>query len=405
MGDVRTVKLKFSQLEFLEDNPRTIKEPRFKILSERIKSDPTFFDNRPCLVNFIDGRYICYAGFQRAHAAAKVLKWKEIPCSVENDVPTDLMRRRAIYDNTHDGEWNSEVLSSWEYEVEEYREMGVPEWVFGGDGEEEDEVKLEAKEDEYEPPAEIITDIVLGDLFEIGRHRLLCGDSTSADDVGKLLNGEKPFLMVTDPPYGVEYDPEWWAVVNEDGPESNRALGVVQNDDRADWTDSWALSPAKVFYIFHADIFSPVVAKSMVNCGIILRNLIIWAKNKHSFGRGHYHHKHEPCWYGVRKGDSAGWIGDHSQTTLWEIERNNNNETGHSTQKPVECMARPIRNHEGEVYDPFLGSGTTMVAAHQLNRRCYGIEIDPKYCQVIVDRMLKLDPTLEIKRNGRPYQK
>lgn len=136
MGDVRTVKLKFSQLEFLEDNPRTIKEPRFKILSERIKADPTFFDNRPCLVNFIDGRYICYAGFQRAHAAAKVLKWKEIPCSVENDVPTDLMRRRAIYDNTHDGEWNSEVLSSWEYDVEEYRDMGVPEWVFGGDGEE-----------------------------------------------------------------------------------------------------------------------------------------------------------------------------------------------------------------------------------------------------------------------------
>ena len=132
MSDVRTVKLKFSQLEFLDDNPRTIKEPRFKILSERIKADPTFFDNRPCLVNFIDGRYICYAGFQRAHAAAKALRWKEIPCSVENDVPMDLMRRRAIYDNTHDGEWNSEVLSSWEYEVEEYRDMGVPEWVFGG---------------------------------------------------------------------------------------------------------------------------------------------------------------------------------------------------------------------------------------------------------------------------------
>ena len=136
MSEVRTVKLKFSQLEFLEDNPRTIKEPRFKILSERIKADPTFFDNRPCLVNFIDGRYICYAGFQRAHAAAKVLRWKEIPCSVENDVPMDLMRRRAIYDNTHDGEWNSEVLSSWEYEVEEYRDMGVPEFVFGGSGEE-----------------------------------------------------------------------------------------------------------------------------------------------------------------------------------------------------------------------------------------------------------------------------
>lgn len=154
MGDVRTVKLKFSQLEFLEDNPRTIKEPRFKILSERIKADPTFFDNRPCLVNFIDGRYICYAGFQRAHAAAKVLKWKEIPCSVENDVPTDLMRRRAIYDNTHDGEWNSEVLSSWEYDVEEYRDMGVPEWVFGGDGEEGGGVPNNALNSEKKDPFE-----------------------------------------------------------------------------------------------------------------------------------------------------------------------------------------------------------------------------------------------------------
>lgn len=140
MSDVRTVKLKFSQLEFLDDNPRTIKEPRFKILSERIKADPTFFDNRPCLVNFIDGRYICYAGFQRAHAAAKALRWKEIPCSVENDVPMDLMRRRAIYDNTHDGEWNSEVLGRWEYTREELVEAGVPEYVFisSGDSDEFD---------------------------------------------------------------------------------------------------------------------------------------------------------------------------------------------------------------------------------------------------------------------------
>lgn len=146
MSDVRTVKLKFSQLEFLEDNSRTIKEPNLKRLSERIKADPTFFDNRPCLVNFIDGKYICYAGFQRAHAAAKILKWKEIPCSVENDVPMDLMRKRAIYDNTHDGEWNSEVLSSWEFEVEEYRDMGVPEWIYGEYSDEKPANKKETQE-------------------------------------------------------------------------------------------------------------------------------------------------------------------------------------------------------------------------------------------------------------------
>lgn len=171
MSDVRTVKLKFSQLEFLEDNPRTIKEPNLKRLSERIKTDPTFFDNRPCLVNFIEGRYICYAGFQRAHAAAKVLRWKEIPCSVENDVPMDLMRRRAIYDNTHDGEWNSEVLSNWEFEVEEYRDMGVPEWVFGGgDDLKEPEIDPERVNAEYQNYVnQNIRQIVLyyeGELYE-----------------------------------------------------------------------------------------------------------------------------------------------------------------------------------------------------------------------------------------------
>jgi len=132
MSDVRTVKLKFSDLVFLEDNPRTIKKENLERLAERIKSDPTFFENRSCLVNFTDGKYVCYAGFQRAHAAAKILKWKEIPCSVENDVPEKLMRKRAIVDNTHDGEWDAHVLGNWEFEPGELLEMGVPEFVFGG---------------------------------------------------------------------------------------------------------------------------------------------------------------------------------------------------------------------------------------------------------------------------------
>jgi hypothetical protein len=134
MGDVRTVKIKFSDLVFLEDNPRTIKKEHLSRLAERIKEDPTFFDNRPALVNFTDGRYVCYAGFQRSHAAAKILKWKEVPCSVENDVPTEQMRKRAILDNTHDGDWDADILANWEFDVEELGDMGVPGWVFGGDG-------------------------------------------------------------------------------------------------------------------------------------------------------------------------------------------------------------------------------------------------------------------------------
>lgn len=135
MSEVKAARLKFSDLKFLEDNPRTITREDLERLAGRIKEDPTFFDNRPCLVNLTDGEYLCYAGFQRAHAAAKVLKWGEVPCMVENDVPTDVMRKRAILDNTHDGKWDADVLSSWEFEMDELRDMGVPEFVFGGSGE------------------------------------------------------------------------------------------------------------------------------------------------------------------------------------------------------------------------------------------------------------------------------
>jgi hypothetical protein len=134
MSEVRAAKLKFSELKFLEENPRTITREDLERLAGRIKEDPTFFDNRPCLVNFADGQYVCYAGFQRAHAAAKVLKWKEVPCMIESDVPTDTMRKRAILDNTHDGDWDAHVLGNWEFEQDEYREMGVPDFVFGGIG-------------------------------------------------------------------------------------------------------------------------------------------------------------------------------------------------------------------------------------------------------------------------------
>ena len=225
-----------------------------------------------------------------------------------------------------------------------------------------------------------------GDLWVLGDHRVLCGDATSVDDVEKLMGGEVATLMVTDPPYGVEYDPEWRAEVNNDGPNSGRAIGKVQNDDRAEWTDAWSLYEGDVAYVWHADRYSPVVAKSLEECNLELRYLIVWAKQRHTFGRGHYHHKHEPCWCVVRRGRTANWNGDQTQTTLWEIDNNRNNETGHSTQKPLECMERPIANHEGNVYDPFLGSGTTLIAAEKQGRRCFGLEIEPKYVDVIVKR-------------------
>ena len=161
-------------------------------------------------------------------------------------------------------------------------------------------------------------------------------------------------------------------------------------------------------YVYHADRFVDMVKASLEATGLTARCLIAWNKgraaplpygiNKDQVAMlGLYHHQHEPCWYAIRKGETVGWVGDRSQTTVWDIDKNQKNETGHSTQKPVECMARPIRNHRGDVYDPFLGSGTTMVAAEQLRRKCYGLEIEPKYCAVILERMadMGLDPERE----------
>ena len=248
----------------------------------------------------------------------------------------------------------------------------------------------EVVEDEIpEPPADPITKP--GDVWALGDHRLKCGSSTDQGDVADLLDGAKPFLMVTDPPYGVEYDANWRNEAERaDGSKIGAsAVGAVENDDMADWTEAWKLSPASVCYVYHASLFTDVVKASLDGCGFEMRNLIIWAKNNFAISRGHYHHKHEPCWYGVRKGATAKWASDHSQTTLWEIDKPQKSETGHSTQKPVECMARPIRHHgdAGDIiHDPFLGSGTTLIAAEQVGRTCYGMELSPSYCDVAVQR-------------------
>ncbi len=234
-----------------------------------------------------------------------------------------------------------------------------------------------------EVPEEAVSE--RGKVYSLGQHRLMCGDSTSEADVGRLLGGEEPFLMVTDPPYGVEYDPSWRSEVNHDGPESRRALGKVINDDRSDWTAAWALFHGCVCYVWHGALHSSTVARNLIETGLLVRSQIIWAKDHHSFGRGAYHWQHEPCWYAVRKGSSARWCGDRSQSTIWNIPKNANNETGHGTQKPVECMARPIRNHgqKGDgVYDPFVGSGTTLIACEKLDRRAFAMEIEPAYVDV-----------------------
>lgn len=243
-------------------------------------------------------------------------------------------------------------------------------------------------DDVPEPPAEPAS--VLGDVWLLGRHRLACGDCTTQEAVDAALAGVKPHLMVTDPPYGVEYDPSW----REDAARkgligfSPSALGTVQNDKRINWSEAWMLFPGEVVYCWHADRHASAVQASLEAAAFQIRCQIIWAKSSFAISRGHYNWQHEPCWYAVRQGKTGHWHGDHSQTTLWNI-HHGKSETGHSTQKPVECMRRPIENNSSPgqaVYDPFVGSGTTIIAAEMTGRACHAIELSPAYTDVAVLR-------------------
>ena len=248
---------------------------------------------------------------------------------------------------------------------------------------------IEGEDDIPEPPAEPVSRP--GDLWILGPHRLLCGDSTVATEVERVLGGVTPLLMVTDPPYGVEYDPNWR---NQAGASATKRTGKVLNDDRADWREAWALFPGDVAYVWHGALHATTVADSLIASGFNIRSQIIWAKDRLILSRGDYHWQHEPCWYAVRAKGKGHWAGDRKQTTLWHIShRDQDSETVHGTQKPVECMRRPILNNSSPgqaIYEPFMGSGTTLIAAETTGRTCLGIELNPVYVDVAVERWQNL---------------
>ena len=242
-----------------------------------------------------------------------------------------------------------------------------------------------------------------GDLWLLGprkgrsQHRVLCGDATASGDATRLLGGQPlPLIMVTDPPYGVDLQPEWREEAGLN--PRTRQGGKVANDDRIDWSEAWALFPGAVAYVWHAGIHAAEVALGLQSCGFQIRSQIVWVKQHFAISRGAYHWRHEPCWYAVRRGQTGHWRGDRTQSTVWEVANLNpfggegaaeNEATGHGTQKPVEIMRRPILNHTrpGEAcYDPFLGSGSTLIAAESTGRICYAMDIDAKYVDVAVLR-------------------
>ena len=313
--------------------------------------------------------------------------------------------RLAVMDNRTSelAEWNPAML-------EELRAEGlVLEDLWGADELEhlfaQPQPPIDGRTDPDAIPAPRHTSIRQGDLFELGRHRLICGDCTDAHVVEQVTGTLHPSLMVTDPPYGVSYDPTWRATAGVN--RNTKKLGAVANDDRADWSDAWQLFQGAVAYVWHDGLKSSIVQASLEHAAFTLRAQIIWAKDRLALSRGDYHWQHEPCWYGVREGQKGRRTDDRSQstlwriatpaplgappppeaTTIWEIPSRDDDGHGHGTQKPVECMARPMRNHHAAaVYDPSCGSGSSLIAAEQLGRRCIAIELNPVYCQVVIDR-------------------
>lgn len=386
-------------IEILENNPRTIEESSLKKLCLDIEADPTFLEQRPSLINFKDGKYICYAGQQRIKAQ-KLLGRTTAPVFIENDVPEEVQNRRMVIDNTHRGEWDMKMLvDGFNFSMDELKDFGfsLPE-INAGFAELSADFN-KAEDDGFEIPEEIETDIKVGDVFRIGPHILVCGDSTIESTYHMLMSGSLADLVVTDPPYNVNYE------------GGTKDALTIMNDSMSDqefysflFNFYSSLNPfvkeGAAWYVWHADSEGANFRLAMKNAGIEVKQCLIWVKNSMVMGRQDYQWKHEPCLYGWKPGAAHNWYSDRKQTTILEFDKPIRN-AEHPTMKPVELISYQVKNSSkvGDiVVDAFGGSGTTMVVCHQMKRNARLIEFDPKYCQVIIDRMLKLDSSLEVEK-------
>lgn len=369
-------KVKISEVKNNPKNPRLIKDDKFKKLVKSIQEFPQMLELRPIVV---DENNIVLGGNMRLKAC-KEAGLKEVYIVKAENLTEQQKDEFIVKDNVGFGEWDWDMLAN-EWDTEKLDEWGLDLPVDLSVQE-----VLEAEEDDYEVPNEINTDIVLGDLFEIGEHRLLCGDSTDSDQVAKLMNGEKADMVFTDPPYNVAFNGrsgKFEVIENDDLPENEfedlidgfvSILNILQPRNYYVWCN-WK------FY-------------GILQSKLDFKACIVWAKNVFGLGRG-YRHQHEFCLFNGKIDE-----GINNESDLWQVKKDTN--YLHPTQKPIELASRALNNHKQDklIVDLFSGSGLTFLASHQLKRKCYGMELDPKYCQVIIDRMRKLDPSLVIKRNG-----
>ena len=368
----------------LRPHPRNSRKHPAHQVAAIARSIAEFGFAQPVVVN---GDGVILIGHARSLAAQQA-GLKAIPVIVRDDLTEAQERALIIADNRlHESgaSWDKKLLDE---ELRHLVQASYDITLTGFDLSEIAQERAVPDEDSVpEPgPAAVSRE---GDVWCMGHHRLACGSSTDPAAVLAALGGAEPRLMVTDPPYGVEYDADWRNdAVRDDGSTiGGHATGKVMNDDRADWREAWALFPGAVAYVWHDGTVSPLIQRSLKATGFEVREQIIWAKSRHTISRGAYHWQHEPCLFAVR-GKKDHWRGGRGRSSVWEITHTRSS-TGHSTQKPVEAMRRPMLCHTGlgeAVYEPFMGSGTSLIAAESCGRVSLGVELSPEYVDLAVRR-------------------
>lgn len=374
------MKLPIRDIKPNPNNPRQIKDDKFKKLVQSLKDFPEMAEVREIVINkdnVILGGNMRYKAMQEAG-------WTEVPVRVV-DWPEDKQREFIIKDNVSGGEWDWDVLANeWDAELLDDWGLDLP-TLFGEEEVEEDE----APEVSSDPPVS-----KLGEIYQLGRHRVMCGNSLN--DMGVLMGEVKADMVFTDPPYNVDY-------VGGNHAEFDRPrTKTIQNDKKSDdeffnflveafGALSGVTKSGGAYYICHSDQHGHHFRNALLGTGFLIKQCIIWNKNGMVMGRQDYHWKHEPILYGWLEGGSHKFYGERNQTTVWDIDRPNRSDE-HPTMKPIALIARAINNSsktDDIILDNFLGSGSTLIACEQTDRTCYGMEIDPKYCDVIRKRYAK----------------
>ena len=396
-----------SELTPYEGNPRIHTEAQIAKLKASIQEYGIVL---PVLV---DAENVIIAGHAIVQACQQ-LEVAEVPCVRAAHLTEAQKRAYILADNrlAEDSSWDRAMLKTEMLKLRD--DYGLELEHTGFEKREILRLRMDVaeapKDEDAEPETVSVITSQPGDLWILGEHRLICGSSTDQPTVERLLAGAKPTLMVTDPPYGVNYQPEWR---NKFKKSQSERTGKVLNDNQDDWREAWRLFTGDVAYVWHASLHCRAVADGLEACGFVLRNQIIWVKPNFTLSRGDYHWQHEPCWYVVREDSSecpdiadyceghdgcqyavrrnqrSHWQGSRSESTVWQIGFKEDTQTTHGTQKPVECMRRPMLNNSEPndiIYEPFCGSGTTIIAAESCRRRCYAVELNPEYVDMTIRR-------------------